>query len=256
MIWNHRSAQSSGGAPDPSGLISIAIDFPDHGRPRRSDISDHLAPYLGRAERALPAAPGGPVPVDVNIVWPSAERPWITAYTVGASSRPMTIPPEARSRCSPYAELFLRLPPDWVPERVCPFCTPRRAERDPLADARTAWPFEWLARLARHPHEEGTFLARGHIIEDADESPRDDGLPFSGFHLDAAWDEAGDREIPPLLRKDGERIEFFGVVPLLPAELQAFRERRGTDVLRGLDAMGVTELLVPDRPSCVPGRAV
>jgi suppressor of fused protein SUFU len=255
MIWNRESARSSGSAPDAARLVSVAIDLPDHGRPRRSDISDHLAPYLGRADRRLPGVRGGPVQVDVNIVWPAADRPWITAYTVGASSRAMRVPTEARSRCSPYAELFLRLPPSWVPERICPFCSPRRAERDPLADVRTAWPFEWLARLAQHPHVERTFLSRGHVVEFAGESPRDDELPFSGFCLDPAWDEAGDREIPPLRRSDGEHIDFFGVVPLHPAELRAMREGRRAEVLRRLDAMKVTEMFVPDRPSCVPGGA-
>ncbi len=191
MRWIGASLQSGGTGPD-HGLLSVAIDLPDRGRPQHSDVSDHLAPFLGRAGRALHALRGGPVQVDVNIVWPSADRPWITAYTVGASYRAMKIPPEAQSRCSPHAELFMRLPPSWVPERVCPFCSPRRAERDPLADARTAWPFEWLALLARQPHVEKSFLGLGHVVEIADDSPRSDGLPFSGFYLDAAWDEAGD----------------------------------------------------------------
>lgn len=253
MKWTGSGARAEPRTPEPPGLISVAVDLPDHGRPRPSDVGDHLAPYVGRAERTLHASREGPVPVDVNIVWPSPERPWISAYTVGASSRPMTVPAGARSPCSPHVELFLRLPASWVPERVCPFCTPRRAERDPLADARTAWPFEWLALLARLPHAEGTFLARGHVVEDGDAPAPDHGLPFSGFYLDAAWDEAGDREIPPLVRAGGERVDFLGVVPLHPAELQAFREGRGAEVLRGLDAMEVTEMLVPDRRSCVPG---
>jgi hypothetical protein len=256
MICNPRHAQSARSTPGTSRLVSVAIDLPDRGRPRRSDVSDHLAPYLGHADRALHASAGAPVPIDVNIVWPSAKRPWITAYTVGTSSRPMTVPPEVRSRFSPFAELFLRLPPSWVPEIVCPFCTPRRAERDPLANARVAWPFEWLARLAGHPHAEKTFLGRGHIVVDGDASPRHDDLPFAGFYLDAGWDEAGDREIPPLTKGDGQRVDFLGVVPLLPAELQAFREGRGAEVLRGLDEMKVTELLVPDRPCCVPRPGV
>jgi len=254
MKWTGNAAPSDDGDPEPQRLVSIAFDLPDHGRPRPSDVGDHLAPYLGRADRTLHASSGGAVPLDVNVVWPSAERPWITAYTVGASSLPMSVPPAMRSRCSPCAELFLRLPPSWVPEKVGPFCTPRRAERDPLADARTAWPFEWLARLARLPHDEKTFLGRGHVVEipDAGETAADHGLPFSGFYIDAGWDEAGDREIPPLRRADGGRTEFFGVVPLHPSEVRAFRDGRGAEVLRGLDAMKVTDLLVPDRHACLP----
>ena len=251
MILTGGNCRSGGNAPGSRRLVSVAIDFPDRHRPRRSDIGDHLASYLGTADFALHGVRDGPLQVDVNIVWPTAERPWTTAYTVGASSRPMTIPPGMQSRCSPYAELFLRLPPSWVPEQVCPFCVPRRAERNPLADPRAAWPFEWLALIARQPHAAKTFLGPGHVVECDDDAPRDHGLPFAGFYLDAGWDVAGDREIPPLSRADGTRVDFFGLVALLPPEVRAFREDRGKEVLRALDAMKVTELLVPDRRSCV-----
>lgn len=256
MVCAGGSGRSGARGSDARNLISVAIDLPDHGRPRNSDVSDHLAPYLGSAGHTLRAAPGSPVPADVNIVWPSVERPWTTAYTVGASFRPMAVPPESRSSCSPYIELLLRLPPSWAPERTCPFCEPPRSERHPLADLRTAWPFEWLARLARAPHLERSFLGPGHVVEYTDEAPREHGLPFSGFYFDPGWDEAGDRAIPPLVRRSGARVQFLGVVPLHSAEVRAFRDGRGDDVVRGLDAARVTDLLVPDRPSCVAAREV
>ena len=251
MILTGGKRTTGGNAPESGRLVSVAIDFPDLHRPRRSDVADHLAPYVGSADFALHVARDGPVQVDSNIVWPTAERPWTTVYTVGVSSRPMTVPPHERSRCSPYAELFLRLPPSWVPEEVCAFCVPRRAERNPLADPRAAWPFEWLALIARQPHAAKAFLGPGHVVECDDEAQQDHGLPFAGFYLDAAWDAAGDREIPPLSRPDGSRVDFFGLVALLRPELQALRAGRGKEVLRGLDEMKVTELLDPDRRSCV-----
>jgi hypothetical protein len=253
MIWSGARAGLGEGDPAPDRLISVAIDLPDHGRPQRSDVSDHLSPYLGRADRTLRGAPDAPVQIDVNIVWPSADRPWTTAYTVGSSSRPSTVPSEARSRCSPYTELFLRLPATWVPERTCTLCVPRRSERDPLVDPRTARPFEWLALLGALPHVDSTFLARGHVVEFAGEASRKDDWPFSGFYLDPGWDEAHDRAIPPLARAGGERVDFLGVVPLYAAELQAFRAGRRTELLRALDDARVTELLDPDRPCCIPG---
>lgn len=255
MRWTGRRGGSGEGAHDDHGLIGVAIDFPDRGRPRRSDVGDHLAPYFGPADRVIRARRGGPLKVDVNIVWPAAGRPWTTAYTVGASSRPMTVPQEVRSRFSPYAELFLRLPADWVPERVCAFCVPRRAERDPFADARTTEPFEWLALLARLPHVQKSFLGQGHIVELRSEAPHDDVLPFPGFYLDAGWDEAADRAIPPLVRSGGRRVDFLGVIPLYAAELRAMRAGRGQEVLSSLDAARVTELFDPGRPCCVPGGA-
>jgi hypothetical protein len=255
MIWNGRSPHPGGSDCGARHVVSVSIDLPDRGRPRRCDVGDHLAPYVGRADRTLRGVPAGAVRVDLNLVWPSPERPWTTAYTVGASSRPMTVPPELRSRCSPFMELFLRLPAAWVPESVCPFCVPRRAERDPLADPKTAWPFEWLARLARLPHLDRTFLGRGHVVECGGDAPVIPGTAFSGFYLDAGWDEAGDREIPPLVRTGGERVEFFGVIPLHAAEVRSFRGGRGSDVLRALDDRQVTELLDPGRPCSVPGGA-
>ena len=252
MIWNGAVGRSGARGPDARRVISVAIELPDHGRPKRSDVSDHLSPCLGRADRTLHAATDGPVQVDVNLVWPSADRPWTTAYTVGASSRPMTVPSEARSRFSPYAELFLRLPASWVPERVCAFCVPRRSERDPLADPWTARPFEWLALLAGLPHAQRSFLGRGHVVEFEGEESRDDRPPFSGFYLDTGWDEIRDRAIPPLVTPAGESVDFLGVIPLYAAELRTFRAGRGAEVLRALDALRVTELFDPDRPCCVP----
>lgn len=251
MIWSGTGARVVRG-DDPAGsLVSLAIDFPDRGRPEPSDVGDHLAPYVGRAERMLPGARGGRVKVDVNIVWPSAERPWITAYTVGVSSRPMKVPPEVRSRFSPHAELLMRLPPAWVPELVCPLCVPRHAEREPLANPRSAWPFEWLMQLAHLPHDDDTFLGVGHVVEDSDPTTEGHGLPYSGFYFDPGFDAAGDRPIPPLVRPGGERVDFLGVVPLHPGEVRAFRERRGVEAALALDAAGVTDLLDPDRACCV-----
>jgi len=192
------------------------------------------------------------VQVDVNLVWPSAERPWITAYTVGVSSRPMTVPPVARSQFSPYAELFLRLAAVVGARAGVRVLRPPPGERDPLCDPRTARPFEWLALLAGLPHAEKTFLDLDTSSSSTGEESRSDRSPFAGFYLDAGWDEIGDARSrrscgPPA------SASTSSCRPPLRGGTASDARGRGKDVLSALDAARVTELFDPGRPCCVPG---
>ncbi len=225
--------------------FSITIDR----KPKPSALTRHLAPYLGEPDYHLRARADKDARVDLHLVWPTADRPWTGVYTTGMSARPMTVPPEAREHCSPFAELLLRLPPDWVPTETCPYCDPPFVDHNPLADRRTRWPFEWLVRLARHPHENRSFLAPRHVWSTPDMTPLSKELPFAGFLIDDPADL--DRPVPPLLRPDGTRVDFLAAVPLHPAELRAMVAGRRKEVLQALDAAGVGDLLDPARPSCV-----
>jgi len=51
MIWNGVARRSGARGPDPNVSSAWTIDLPDHGRPQRSDVGDHLAPYP-RARRS------------------------------------------------------------------------------------------------------------------------------------------------------------------------------------------------------------
>jgi len=51
------------------------------------------------------------VHVDVHVIPPGGDRPWITLVTSGMSERPMHVPDGLEDHA--FAELVLALPPDW-----------------------------------------------------------------------------------------------------------------------------------------------
>jgi len=138
-----------------------------------------------------------------------------------------------------YAELFLVLPPTWPAPGSDAFRHPSGA-----------WPYRLLQDLARLPHEYATWLWEGHTVPNGDPAePHAPNTQLAGALLTPPMIEADGFE---RLAVDGRGVHFFAVIPSHADEMQ-LKLKKGADALyEPLDKAEVTEILDPDRPSCVP----
>ena len=206
------------------------VPAPGH-RPEVAEAIDrHIAEHFGPVESVLHEMVSHLIGAHVHLVEPTEQRPFRTLITSGMSERPMTVPDDV----SPYAELMLRLPPDW------PVTT---------GDERYSWPITVLKQLARLPHEYHTWIGAWHSVPNGDPAvPYAPGTPFAGVVV-----------TPMLLVEDdaarvirvpgGPEINLLALIPLHPGEM-AVKVRKGTDALiELLDRGGINELIDPARPA-------
>ena len=192
-------------------------------------IEAHIAEHYGPESTVWrhPISEQEGSPIHVRIVQPTAERPAITAITVGMSERPMVAGDQELS-----CELVLVFPPSWSFER----------EID-------TWPLLALDQIAHFPHEYNAFLGPGHTIQNP--------CPWSpnGFTGALIADQVlTPSESAEQMTDDGREIQFLGVWFLYQDELQ-LKLDEGVDRLWDLcvDA-GITEAVHPERPSAAPPR--
>jgi hypothetical protein len=197
-------------------------------------IGAHIAEHLGEPERVLHQIVSVYVHVDIHMVLPSDERPWITLVTSGMSQRPMKAPRELGPEVT-RAELMLALPPDWP------------TDDESLADERHYWPFRILQMLATLPHEFDTWLWVDHTIPNGDPpEPYAEGTGLCCAML-----------IPPetaaedfiQMRHGDDVVTFLGICPLYEDEMRLKLEAGAEELARRLDEAGVTELIDPTRRS-------
>jgi hypothetical protein len=196
-------------------------------------MTGHVERWIGPVDRVWHQEVSPWVHVDVHVVAPTPHRDAVTLVTTGMSERPMT-PPEGLEdlRC---AELVMVLPPDW-----------------PLDRPEGLWPLTLLQTLAQLPHQFDTWLWAGHTVPNDDPpEPYGPGTALCGVIL--AEPVLAPEEFA-LCRVGDRDVHLLSVVPLHADEMQ-FKLDRGPDALFDrLGRAGVTEGLVPDRPSVAGGR--
>lgn len=153
-------------------------------------------------------------------------------FTVGMSRRPQQVPfGEQDYR---FAELSIELPPTWP--------SPEIAIKNP----QTAWPIQWLRRLAAYPTAEKSWLG-GPVTIIANEDalkPLGPGCPFS------AWMLICHTEKSEMIKcKDGTQIARYICFPIYKEEYQ-FERRHGVAALTDLFIKnGLPEIVFIDRPN-------
>ncbi len=196
-------------------------------------LEAHIAQHLGEVDQVWHEMISDLVHIDIHQIPPSDERTFWTLVTTGMSDRPMTVPEGAEDYT--YAELMLCLPPDWP------------LTQDDFADENNYWPLRLLKVLARLPHEYETWLGPGHSIPNSGE----DDVPYAAnTRFTCAL------ILPPLalappefaqLKLDDRTINFYGVWPLYPSEVD-FKLNKGLDgLLDKFERNGVTELIDVNR---------
>jgi hypothetical protein len=107
-------------------------------------IDDHIERHLGPVDFVFHQLASDLVHVDLHVVPPSDERPFLTIVTSGMSDLAMTGPDGAEELR--YAELMIALPSDWP------------LDPDALKNERHHWPLRALEFLARLPHQHDSWL--------------------------------------------------------------------------------------------------
>jgi Suppressor of fused protein (SUFU) len=212
---------------------------PAHGDPDLIEgLTDHVERHLGPEPHVFHELVSDIVHVDVLRAAPTDELPFNTLMTCGMSERPMAAPddfPEGR-----YAEVMLRLPPDWP------------LDDEAFKDESAYWPVRLLKTLARVPHEYDTWLWYGHTIPNADPpEPYAPNTQLCGAFL-----------LTPVLGPDGfdradvagRQINVLAVVPVHADEMEMKLEKGAEELAEQLDRAKVSEVVEPGRPSVARQR--
>jgi len=208
------------------------------------EITEHFESFFGEYEFVLSEIVSDELQIDVYPIPATEEDPYWTLYTTGMSGLPMNVPPEAaESEDLPdvsllqYAELMLRLPPDW----------PIR-ELDQEEHANMYWPIGWLKRTARLPNDSGSWLGVGHtvLMSEPDEEAESGG--FAGILIMPAL---GPDEFGQIETSDHRLINVYSMVVLYRDELD-YKLKHGLDaLLEKMEAAGLTDMVEPGRKSVV-----
>ncbi len=197
-------------------------------------VSNHITQHIGPIDFVFHELISDKVHIDVHVVKPRPDRPYITLVTSGMSDRPMTVPPGVEA--PQFAELLVCLPPDWP------------LSQESFEDEANYWPIRWLKQLARLPHDYRTWLGFGHSVPNGDPAePFADNTDFCCMLVLPPVRFGDDFQL--LEMPDGKQIAFYALVPLYAEEME-MKLRRGTNaLLEEFDRIGITELIDLDRPN-------
>ncbi len=196
-------------------------------------VTDHITRHLGNPATVFHELISTTVHIDVHIVLPTPECPWVSLVTSGMSDIPMNAPEGAEE--FRFAELMIRLPADWS------------LGEEAFKDEKNYWPIRTLKFLARFVHEYETWLSFGHTIPNGNPpAPLAPGLSFIGVVLSMPW--FGGEDLAVLRLPDGTPIRFWSVIPLHPSEME-FKLANGADALfERMAGAGQDDLFDPNRP--------
>lgn len=194
-------------------------------------VSRHVERHVGPIDLVFHETDSRLVHVDVHHVPPAEGRPYHTLVTSGMSQRAMTVPPgAARYR---HAELFTLLPRHW---RV-----------DLLEDGRWSWPVRELRDLARHPHQQSTWLGCGHTVQNGrPAAPYDGSTRFCATILTHPVSLAGDFA---RLRYADRRILLYQVIPIYEEELRFAIEHTSNALLARFAQYEASDVIDTARPN-------
>jgi hypothetical protein len=149
---------------------------------------------------------GSPLPITVEMLYPTVEEPFYLLHTMGMSAAPLHYPSELASNQENYCELSLILPSDW------PF---RNAAAPSLMDP-AAWPIWLLMELGRFPHVHQIWISYGFILPNSENY-----CPFSSMtKMSGVVIVQFEGELGNVRMNDGTEIEFLMPIPAYKEELE------------------------------------
>jgi hypothetical protein len=118
------------------------------------EISAHIALHLGEVKTVFHEIVSDAVHIDVHIVEPNGENPFVRLVTSGMSDLPMHLPEGVEA--PRFLELMVTLPTKWM------------LDKESLKDDNWYWPMRLIKELARFPHKYRTWLGFGHTLPHGD----------------------------------------------------------------------------------------
>ena len=185
--------------------------------------------------------------VDLCVIAPTAERPYVTVVTCGMGVRPMPVPRGMQG--FERAELVFMLPEGWDIKGQ---------------DECSYWPLRWLKLLARLPWNEESWLGWGHTVPNGEPFAEDTQLS-SILMLDAYVPASGSEEqnqeagevFNGFLLPNGQPVCFYQCFALYDEELD-FQLEHGTQALleRFSEAGMLSPVLNTVRENLFPGNSM
>lgn len=188
-------------------------------------IEKHIEHYYGNFEFVFHEKVSPDIHVDICLIPPSEECNWYTLVTMGMGAHLMNVPNQLKEEQLERAELVICLPEYW------------KLDKEHLKDEKWYWPIRLLKELARFPGENNTWLGWGHTVSYDGPLSYTTELCASILINPPCGNVGGNTCTLP----DGEKVNFYQVIPLYRDELE-YKLKNGTQKL--LDKMNDNILLV------------
>lgn len=196
-------------------------------------IVQHFEQHLGKSTPLSlhEVVPGDP-PMTLHAIT-MADR--VALFTSGMSDRPMTVPPG--SEAFRFAELLIYLPKGWPLTDAS------------LGDPSLVWPIKWMMKMARFPHENGTWLGGQSAILTNNEPP-EPLAPNTQMTCILATTRNSEFDWFPV--PDGRCIVLYTLQPLYTEECDLERSTGVQHLLDLLEAQGISPVVDIHRPNVAP----
>ena len=188
-------------------------------------IINYMQKYLGNFDGVISEiVPGSKVSININIINPTSERNYITLITTGMSEYPM----EYVDGEYKYAELIIKLPPDW------------KLDQESCKHEENYWPIRMLRLLGHLPHLNPGYINEQVIVPHGE--PDEPPYPFTEKTWLSSLMLCKAEDIPPYVFEDGTKIDFFTLVPITVDEEALVKEKGSNNVMHMLKSKDVVDL--------------
>lgn len=207
---------------------------------RETELKIQIEKMFGPISYSMTAIVSPIRPLLLNVIEPDEKRPYYTIVTSGLSEEPLVEGLEEASYEEAFAELLIKLPPDW-PMDLKGF----------VADDSTYWPIGVMRVIAALPAEINSYFIKGTILPNNGESPP---KPYA-INTKLSWamiSKPQDESLAVYHASNGDPINFY-VINYLYQEEAEFAFEYGSEHFRQLfQAKGVSEVLDINRANLIP----